>query len=164
MVRPGHMGHPRTAVRGTGRPTIPVAACRTRPGWIRPGGLRGSSMATTTVVCPQCGAPAAPGRFACLACGALLASLGAAPRPAHPAARRASRRSAPAETVDDPADDPSAADVEPLALDPDDDPVDAPDPVTDAPGAAADPEWPTVSAEPEWPTASAEPQWPTAPV
>ena len=34
-------------------------------------------MATKTVVCPECGSEAAPGRFACPECGALLASVGA---------------------------------------------------------------------------------------
>ena len=33
-------------------------------------------MATKTAVCPECGSEAAPGRFACPACGALLASVG----------------------------------------------------------------------------------------
>jgi hypothetical protein len=37
-------------------------------------------MATKTVVCAECGAPAAPGRFACAECGALLAAVAAAPR------------------------------------------------------------------------------------
>ncbi len=47
-------------------------------------------MATKTVVCPECGAPAAPGRFACADCGALLAAVG--PKPV----RR--RRTSPART------------------------------------------------------------------
>lgn len=37
-------------------------------------------MATKTVVCPECGAATAPGRYACAACGALLAAVGPAPR------------------------------------------------------------------------------------
>lgn len=37
-------------------------------------------MATKTVVCPECGAPAAPGRFACAQCGALIAAVGMQPR------------------------------------------------------------------------------------
>jgi hypothetical protein len=37
-------------------------------------------MATKTVVCPECGSSAAPGRYACAECGALLAAVGAAPR------------------------------------------------------------------------------------
>ncbi len=37
-------------------------------------------MATTTVVCPECGAGAVPGRFACPECGALVAAVGVAPR------------------------------------------------------------------------------------
>ena len=37
-------------------------------------------MATKTVVCPDCGSPAAPGRYACADCGALLAAVAAAPR------------------------------------------------------------------------------------
>ncbi len=32
-------------------------------------------MATKTVVCPECGAPAAPGRYACAECGSLLAAV-----------------------------------------------------------------------------------------
>lgn len=36
-------------------------------------------MATKTLVCPECGALAVPGRFSCAECGALLASLGGAP-------------------------------------------------------------------------------------
>jgi hypothetical protein len=45
-------------------------------------------MASKTVVCPECGSAAAPGRYACSECGALLASValsargrGSAPRP-----------------------------------------------------------------------------------
>jgi len=37
-------------------------------------------MATKTIVCPECQAPAAPGRYACAECGALLASVGLTPR------------------------------------------------------------------------------------
>lgn len=37
-------------------------------------------MATKTVVCPECGAAAAPGRYACAECGALLASVAVAAR------------------------------------------------------------------------------------
>src|SRR5690349_14211999 len=33
-------------------------------------------MATKTVVCPECGEAAAPGRYACADCGALLAAVG----------------------------------------------------------------------------------------
>jgi hypothetical protein len=36
-------------------------------------------MATKTVVCPECGAEAVPGRFACADCGALVAAVGAVP-------------------------------------------------------------------------------------
>jgi hypothetical protein len=48
-------------------------------------------MATKTVVCPECEAPLAPGRFSCSACGALVASVASAtrsflpPEPAEPA-------------------------------------------------------------------------------
>jgi hypothetical protein len=49
-------------------------------------------MATKTVDCPECGAAAAPGRFACADCGALLASVGPVPAPRRrPSARRAPR-------------------------------------------------------------------------
>ena len=37
-------------------------------------------MATKTVVCPDCGAASAPGRYACSECGALLASVALTPR------------------------------------------------------------------------------------
>ena len=37
-------------------------------------------MATKTVVCPECGSGAVPGRFACPECGALVAAVGGAPR------------------------------------------------------------------------------------
>lgn len=37
-------------------------------------------MATKTAVCPDCGSPAAPGRYACPDCGALLASVAAGAR------------------------------------------------------------------------------------
>src|SRR5215207_1372679 len=37
-------------------------------------------MATKTVVCPECGSPAARGRYSCSECGALLASVGMQPR------------------------------------------------------------------------------------
>jgi hypothetical protein len=38
-------------------------------------------MATKTVVCPECEAPLAPGRFSCSSCGALVASVATAARP-----------------------------------------------------------------------------------
>src|SRR5438876_2270371 len=71
-TRAGQSGHPRAAVRGTGPLAIEVAACRTR--WPAGTAMR-MSMATKTIVCPECQAPAAPGRYACEQCGALLASL-----------------------------------------------------------------------------------------
>lgn len=37
-------------------------------------------MATKTVVCPECGSAAAPGRYSCAECGALLAAVALAPR------------------------------------------------------------------------------------
>jgi hypothetical protein len=54
-------------------------------------------MATKTVVCPECGSPADPGRYACAECGALLAAVGPGPR------RRRSAKAAvdaPADVVD----------------------------------------------------------------
>ena len=42
-------------------------------------------MATRTVVCPECDAPLAPGRFACGACGALLATVASGSRSLFPA-------------------------------------------------------------------------------
>ncbi|HEY8988200.1 MAG TPA: hypothetical protein VIM39_04200, partial [Candidatus Limnocylindrales bacterium] len=43
-------------------------------------------MATKTIVCPECQAPAAPGRFACAHCGALLASVAVTARTYGPTA------------------------------------------------------------------------------
>ena len=37
-------------------------------------------MATKTIVCPECQAPATPGRYSCVRCGALLASIAMTPR------------------------------------------------------------------------------------
>lgn len=37
-------------------------------------------MATKTIVCPECGAAVAPGRYACAECGALVAAVGTLPR------------------------------------------------------------------------------------
>jgi hypothetical protein len=37
-------------------------------------------MATKTVVCPECGSEVAPGRYACSACGSLLAAVSSTPR------------------------------------------------------------------------------------
>ena len=45
-------------------------------------------MATRTVVCPNCGAAAAPGRYACAECGSLLAAVGPAKRVRERAAPR----------------------------------------------------------------------------
>jgi hypothetical protein len=42
-------------------------------------------MATKTIVCPECGATVAPGRYACAECGALLAAVGMLPRTWEPA-------------------------------------------------------------------------------
>ena len=43
-------------------------------------GVSEEAMATKTVVCPDCGAPAAPGRYACADCGALIAAVAAPAR------------------------------------------------------------------------------------
>src|SRR5262245_32640126 len=108
-------------------------------------------MATSTVVCPECGAAAAPGRFACPACGALVASLGSAPKAVRPAARRSSRRPARDATAGDPGDDeligspdsgiaaaqefeesaPSVAAVDSVVLELDNEPFDALEPDSD---------------------------------
>jgi len=37
-------------------------------------------MTTKTVVCPECGSTADPGRYGCSECGALLAAVAVAPR------------------------------------------------------------------------------------
>ena len=73
--RTGHSGYPRTAVRGIGRRASgwePVSPARGEMGPTQ----RGSSMATKTVVCPECGSEAVAGRFACGECGALVAARG----------------------------------------------------------------------------------------
>jgi hypothetical protein len=54
-------------------------------------------MATKTIVCPECQAPAAPGRYACAECGALLASVALTPRPYGGAQRETAVDVAPAE-------------------------------------------------------------------
>jgi hypothetical protein len=56
-------------------------------------------MATKTIVCPECQAPAGPGRYACAQCGALLASVALAPRPQGRAGREAVVDVAPAEAA-----------------------------------------------------------------
>ena len=55
-------------------------------------------MATKTVVCPECGSEAAPGRFACAECGALLASVALTPR-AVPSAESAAADAAAADAA-----------------------------------------------------------------
>jgi hypothetical protein len=57
------------------------------------------------------------------------------------------------------------APVESPFLDPDDDPLEAPQPVTHGPAAVAEPQWPMAPIEPEWPVAPVAPAWrsPSAP-
>jgi hypothetical protein len=106
-------------------------------------------MATKTVVCPECGAGAAPGRFACAECGALLAAVGAFPRrwdagsPGEDEPTPEAIESAPASDV---AGD---AEVEALAV-----PTVAPEAASPAAVAVAEPE---AAAEPE-PVSNPEPQ------
>lgn len=75
-------------------------------------------MATKTVVCPECGSSAAPGRYACADCGALLAAVAATPR-----AYGAGPEPAPV--------------AAPIAPEPATQPPFAPDPTTESPIAAA---------------------------
>ena len=113
-------------------------------------------MATTTVVCPECGAAAAPGRFACPDCGALVASLGPARR--RPAARRA-QRPLPRVTVEDERhDDKAEVALEAVS-------GAAGDAIPDSSPPIVEPE-PVEPAEPDWARApeAAEPQWPVAPI
>ena len=56
-------------------------------------------MATKTVVCPECGAPADPDRYACAECGALLAAVGPAPRGRRSAKAAATGAARPAEVA-----------------------------------------------------------------
>ncbi len=100
-------------------------------------------MATKTVVCPECQSPAAPGRYACSECGALLASV-AMPVRVEKRERRGSSRAGRAASAaradsaaagiaaDGPAPDPA---VSVLA----DDPVAAVEPP--APGIPVSPAW-----------------------
>jgi hypothetical protein len=73
-------------------------------------------MATRTVVCPNCGAAAAPGRYACAECGSLLAAVGPAKRVRERAAppRDVAPNGTPAEAASERAGAPDdvAADVE----------------------------------------------------
>jgi len=68
-------------------------------------------MATKTVVCPECGSPAAPGRFACSECGAMLAAVGPAPRAVGHAAVSMGADDPPPGTGPDAMAEPAAADV-----------------------------------------------------
>lgn len=74
-------------------------------------------MATKTVVCPECGSPADPGRYACAECGALLAAVGPPPsgRRSETAVETAATGAADVADLDAPADD---ADVDGV-VDPD---------------------------------------------
>jgi hypothetical protein len=96
-------------------------------------------MATKTVVCPECGSPVAPGRYACADCGSLLAAVGPAPRRRRPARVAASaddlalgdvdEAATEAGAVDDsvPAEEPFVVEAAPLPT-----PADAPLPATAA--------------------------------
>ena len=74
-------------------------------------------MATRTIVCPECNASSAPGRYACAQCGALLASVAVTPRAWNGSAGQVAsaevEHAAPAEPVPVPASKPSSA-TEPL--------------------------------------------------
>ena len=86
-------------------------------------------MATRTVVCPECGSAAAPGRYACAECGALLAAVGLQPRSLETLLADAP---VDASLLDDYGD-------LPLAGDPERDPEAEPEP---EPAPVAEPEWP----------------------
>ncbi len=73
-------------------------------------------MATKTVVCPECGSSAGPGRYACGECGALLAAVSMTPRGWDSDAGRAAA-APPAVADDGPAPEPPAA-AEPPAPEP----------------------------------------------
>lgn len=75
-------------------------------------------MATKTAVCPECGSPAAPGRFACSECGAMLAAVGPAPRAVGRAAVSVGADDLPPGTGPDVMAESAAADVaDPRELD-----------------------------------------------
>jgi hypothetical protein len=89
-------------------------------------------MATKTVVCPECGSPAAPGRYACAECGSLLASVAPGGRELTPDS--ATAHGATVAAVDQP--DVAAIDGSGDALTAEAEPV--AEPATIAPGAATD--------------------------
>src|SRR5512134_2829081 len=61
-------------------------------------------MATRTLVCPDCEAPLAPGRFSCASCGALVASVASSARPLLPTDFAASPRLEGVPAADEPVD------------------------------------------------------------
>ena len=99
-------------------------------------------MATKTVVCPECGSLAEPGRYACAECGALLAAVGPAPR---------GRRSGKAAATD--ATDATATTE-----------LDAPTDIAHADGVAVESDLVAGSATPGEPVEPVEPVEPAEPI
>ena len=113
-------------------------------------------MATKTVVCPDCGSAAAPGRYACSECGALLASVAVTPRSWSATADGGSSNEAPAEAEAVPssaATSPFDEGPEPLPLEPL--PLEPSQPEASQPEPAPAPEWPAPASAPEWPDVAA---------
>jgi hypothetical protein len=114
-------------------------------------------MATKTVVCPDCGAAAAPGRYACSECGALLASVAVTPRTWSATEDRESS-DAPAQTETVAASTATiAASAASSRVDDDPEPSPLEPPVQEAarPEPVPAPEWPDPSPAPEWPDVAA---------
>ena len=125
-------------------------------------------MASKTVVCPECGSAAAPGRYACSECGALLASVALSAR----GRRTAPRLKSLGGIVDDEAEPEIAATlIEPLALTDTDPDVEAfgaaessllASPVTDSVDATPDNGDSLLGAAPADPAGNMAPAGPTA--
>src|SRR3954471_2623817 len=80
-------------------------------------------MATKTLACPECGSEAAPGRYACAECGALLNGVAVRPRASapEPVASNGSRRRAKSGSAS--ASGPAAIPVPLLELEPEPEPL-----------------------------------------